>query len=1213
MEELFHDLFRDEVHVSKTGGELEDRRSLTYMEDSDVGSFKPKEGTSALDVALTSETPEFRDPISTSIDEDLLEEEVMDFNINDFDEDEYIDEQGLQLLCVVVKGYLLGNLREFSLIRKGFLQRLLQHSLPKKLPSSVVTLFNHRFVLTISTQDTWSKIFMLIRKDLMLMWDQFSSTEVAAKALVILESLEVMCDFLYKFAASSSLLSTKQDIVKNGCGCIAANIKGLVGGLDPLHTLLSMSGSNISGSGSVSDGTRMVLNCYIRCHILGCLYKIVGSENPNPVLLGLFTDYVTYVLDELVAFGSTVHRTVRDAELLNPYQYECVLELWMVVACVLDGASAQRLRQEGFWPTLKQTLSSLLTGEHTELGERGIFGDFHSMHSEELSLECCWWLVSSLAQLYCYDSDGLFSASVLQDTGTCSEGWDLIAGFLLPKCLACENREEKLTRSLWHLAHLCVFWSPNRDLLLQYWDHIHKALDSSPLPALPNHGTGPSSPILSSSLITSVQLVRFTKAMSSITSIGDVQNHLRGVPWFCHYMAVLSIMFSKPNSDSLWKQIKGRFFSKFHKKRLLELTSVGLANFILLYLTLSHLGYIEDAGGQLATLLVSLGPTHPACQHMDIIWSGLFALLHIYIDCGSSGVDQHVGKLNGLTENLVSSCKPSSASSGLLHQAVLSVFQGVLDLFSLQTLSAIHMGIFNANLCQIATYFLTCSDFQFVLDWLSHMVRLLDSHAKRLRCSSEPGVEESSHLTKILDVLFDKMLPALSSMAEDSNAPGELSSLAIQLSFNNFEVFLGERRQLTRLVEEFGFKESLSVSFAAKFLSEFLNHHWSKYTWLSTEHAQLRMLHTWVRCICQMNYPPGAQEEVKKLTGNITKLPFISTIVRNSQLRLKPNEDPLSALKVVLSAMNGEVTRSPNLQTASEWYQKGLVVFSNLLKIMERGLSGELPTKAMDTCFAAGGVIVSSCPRVIYSRSALQCLLPKLVDTLVMPISHPRRPVAGGVYRAIKKHLHFFMEGLLALEPQRDDFVRRKIKQIFGKYFLPYCEQSQPNPLVTALPNPFLLLLKPAFNPAPSRDAVSRLLFILELIASTHFRVPVQVPNALHVVGFLNNVVSQTVDSEVLARCCLLLLPSILSCLHACECSADSPESKETQKLCILILRKLLTGCDRAGGIVQMMQLHECMKDYVEAHFGRQNQVCVCVCVCACMHACMRVHVQWNL
>ena len=34
------------------------------------------------------------------------------------------------------------------------------------------------------------------------------------------------------------------------------------------------------------------------------------------------------------------------------------------------------------------------------------------------------------------------------------------------------------------------------------------------------------------------------------------------------------------------------------------------------------------------------------------------------------------------------------------------------------------------------------------------------------------------------------------------------------------------------------------------------------------------------------------------------------------------------------------------------------------------------------------------------------------------------------------------------------------------------------------------------------------------------------------------------------------------------------------------------------------MQLHECMKDYVEAHFGRQNQVCVCVCVC--VHACVR-------
>ena len=38
----------------------------------------------------------------------------------------------------------------------------------------------------------------------------------------------------------------------------------------------------------------------------------------------------------------------------------------------------------------------------------------------------------------------------------------------------------------------------------------------------------------------------------------------------------------------------------------------------------------------------------------------------------------------------------------------------------------------------------------------------------------------------------------------------------------------------------------------------------------------------------------------------------------------------------------------PNLQTAAEWYQKGLVVFNDLLKIMEKGLSGELPSKAME-------------------------------------------------------------------------------------------------------------------------------------------------------------------------------------------------------------------------------------------------------------------------
>ena len=33
-----------------------------------------------------------------------------------------------------------------------------------------------------------------------------------------------------------------------------------------------------------------------------------------------------------------------------------------------------------------------------------------------------------------------------------------------------------------------------------------------------------------------------------------------------------------------------------------------------------------------------------------------------------------------------------------------------------------------------------------------------------------------------------------------------------------------------------------------------------------------------------------------------------------------------------------------------------------------------------------------------------------------------------------------FIWGLLQLDPLHDEFIKRKIKQIFGKYFLAYCQ-----------------------------------------------------------------------------------------------------------------------------------------------------------------------------
>ena len=79
--------------------------------------------------------------------------------------------------------------------------------------------------------------------------------------------------------SSLGVTSTDEDVMKSGCACIVGNITALVNQLDPLETHLQTSGSNREASGPVGGGT--VLGCYLRCHILGCLYGSVRLKGAS--------------------------------------------------------------------------------------------------------------------------------------------------------------------------------------------------------------------------------------------------------------------------------------------------------------------------------------------------------------------------------------------------------------------------------------------------------------------------------------------------------------------------------------------------------------------------------------------------------------------------------------------------------------------------------------------------------------------------------------------------------------------------------------------------------------------------------------------------------------------------------------------------------------------------------------------------------------------
>lgn len=106
--------------------------------------------------------------------------------------------------------------------------------------------------------------------------------------------------------------------------------------------------------------------------------------------------------------------------------------------------------------------------------------------------------------------------------------------------------------------------------------------------------------------------------------------------------------------------------------------------------------------------------------------------------------------------------------------------------------------------------------------------------------------------------------------------------------------------------------------------------------------------------------------------------------------------------------------------------------------------------------------VVKFCPRLLYSKTDSKCLLPRLVDWLVLPLTSSKKPPVQGMSLCIRTHLQHFLSGLLQLEPSRDDFIRRKVKQIFSKYFHSYAQPKNPL-MLQNIPNPFMVLLQPCF------------------------------------------------------------------------------------------------------------------------------------------------------
>lgn len=90
--------------------------------------------------------------------------------------------------------------------------------------------------------------------------------------------------------------------------------------------------------------------------------------------------------------------------------------------------------------------------------------------------------------------------------------------------------------------------------------------------------------------------------------------------------------FFMPAYISAFVFVQCRIYSKFHQKRMRELTEVGLKNFVHLFLVLANIAETADVASRMMELLQFLSPVSTSVAQKALIWKGYFAFMLTFVE-----------------------------------------------------------------------------------------------------------------------------------------------------------------------------------------------------------------------------------------------------------------------------------------------------------------------------------------------------------------------------------------------------------------------------------------------------------------------------------------------------------------------------------------------------------------------------------------------------
>ncbi|XP_068407075.1 protein MMS22-like isoform X2 [Eschrichtius robustus] len=892
-------------------------------------------------------------------------------------------------------------------------------------------------------------------------------------------------------------------------------------------------------------------------------HQFMNLAGDNLTNVSLFEEHCENLLCDLISLSLNRYDKVRPSEALMSHHCPCpcIKELWVLLIHLLNHRSKWSL-SESFWNCLNKLLKTLF--EKSNDRKRPSVPVIQPRDPLGFS----WWIIAHVASFYQFDRHG-----IPDEMRQMESNWNFV--------------EELLKRSInVQNSSFSISWLPLKGLT-----HVIK----SPL-----------------------SMLEMVKTCCCDKQDNDLYKSSSSYTIFLCILAKVVKKAMKNNGPHPWKQVKGRIYSKFHQKRMEELTEVGLQNFFSLFLLLACVAEVEDVASHVLGLLNFL---RPAFITSPLIWKGQMAFLLMYTQKNldiSVLAEIFSGAFREKAKEFLVSKNDEMGQRQTLWSLLSIYIDGVQEVFETShCLHPSHEKLLNDGFsmllraCQESELRTVLSFLQAVLARIRSMHQQLCQELQRenvdLIVQSSLSAKER-HLAAVASALWRHFFSFLKSqrmsqivpLSQLADAAADFTLLAMDLPSTAPSDL--QPQPVTSMIQLFGWDDIVWPQVVARYLSHLLQ---NSMLCEALSHSgcvsfQALTIRSWIRCILQMYiknlYVPDDSfidlnteqavekdymEQLAELTRLLFKLSEVKNILSKAQVEYLPiQEGPKKALVVFLEAVGITYGNLQTLSDKSAMVTKSLEYLGEILKYIKPYLGKKISSAGLQLTYTMMGTLVKSWAQ-IFATSKAQKLLFRIIDCLLLPhtVLQQEKELPAPMLTAIQKSLPLYLQGMCIVCCQSQN-PNAYLTQLLGNVIEQYIGRFLPaSPHVLGLgQHPVLLALR---NSATVPPMSSLKKCIVQVIRKSYFEFKGSLlpPRLASILAFILHLVKETnIDvSEV-----ELLLPGVLKCLLL----VSEPQVK---RLATENLQYMVKACQVGSGGEPAAQLTSVFRKFIEDYGMRYD------------------------